>query len=86
MSGAESVPVWVLWTVGAMMVCGLATFLLAYRTPPAVAGSFGLLSFMVGAFVLLAVWIPRAQGAWTVIPFLATFGLFKLLSYFERKG
>ena len=76
-------PLWVLLTAVATAVCLGASWVLLFRLGQRVAGSLALIGVLVGGSALLAFLVPRASGAWTVVTFLATIGLFKLMGWFE---
>jgi hypothetical protein len=76
---------WVVWPVGAMMACGLTTFLLAGRLPARALGALGLLTVLVGFFVLFLLLVPLAPsgGPRATLVLLGSLGVFKLMNRFE---
>ena len=76
---------WVAWPVGAMMACGLAVFLLAGRLPPRALGALGLLTVLVGFFLLFLLLVPLAPagGALPALIFFGSLAVFKLMNRFE---
>ncbi len=73
--------------VGVMMIFSLASFFFAGRASARVVGSLGLLSTLVGAFLLYTSLAPISSSSpWLAVPlFVASIGLFKLMSWFESE-
>jgi hypothetical protein len=73
--------------VAVMMALGIATFLLAGRSPARVVGSLGLLTTLVGGFLLYTALVPiSATNPWLAVGLLVgSVGLFKLMSWFESE-
>lgn len=76
------------WLCGALLLFGLAEFMLAKRASAGVLRAHGLLAVLVGFFFLYAAFVPQAIGQpWpAVVLFAASLGLFKLMSYFEGRS
>jgi hypothetical protein len=85
MSGTACSMALVAGPVAAMMISGLATFLLAGRVSPRTLGSLGLLTVLPGFFLLLLVLVPLTPGrGWlAVLVFLGSLTVFKLMNRFE---
>ena len=77
--------VWVAWPVAAMMACGLATFLLAGRMSARSVGALGLVTVLVGFFLLFLVLVPAIPpgGLLSAGVFFGTLAVFKLMNRFE---
>jgi peptidylprolyl isomerase len=73
--------------VAAMMACGLGSFVLAGRAPARLVGSLGLLTTMLGAFLLFTTLVPvSASSPWLALGlFAGSIALFKLMSRFESE-
>ena len=73
--------------VALMMAIGFAVFLLAGKVPTRVVGSLGLLTVFVGAFLLYLALAPASSAApWLAVSvFVASIGMFKLMSWFESE-
>jgi cyclophilin family peptidyl-prolyl cis-trans isomerase len=71
--------------VAVMMVFGTATFLLAGRAPARVVGSLGLLTTLVGGFLLYTSLVPiSTTSPWLAVGLLVgSIGLFRLMGWFE---
>jgi peptidylprolyl isomerase len=71
--------------VAVMMLFGIASFLLAGRAPARVVGSLGLLTTLVGGFLLYTSLVPiSATSPWLAVGLLVgSVCLFRLMGWFE---